>query len=547
MALTFSTQAVISFKNLSGKSNTDISKGINNESEGIFFNINSDSVWVDQISPTPSISLLNGVSVFVDANLSIDNTSNGHSYFATWPTTPPIGIDPITSASYSYGSGALINIYAGNRVREAISPAYGFLYEAKPYTAGSIIISPGDSRNWIYQYNSGIFFQQDNVGLTPSSISVYVYTGKTLSDQQPIVPSNIRVSASGINSYSGIATPSIATYSNNDLYLVDFSNSNTGATATLNINGLGSATIIKFDDSGPIGLTAGDINTGQIYYITWDGTNFQLFSNNPQSSSPLTYTNVSPVPSNVGGILAGTTFSNTTISQMLDLLLYPYQQSNFTSFDFNHGGLVREVGNNLIGGTYSYTWNLSYPANVITNTISIKDNTTGLILISSTSNDGIAMLNIATISTVVPTSHQWEISAFRSNNTVTSTSITLSWLWKIFNGTQSATSLIDSEVASLNGSGSGSLQTSRLGTYSFGAGYYKYFAWPTSFGSPLSFRDSFTNLPVSMAGIDDGYTTLVGSYYAQSISITNTYGKTTNYYVFRSKNILGGSISIVVT
>ncbi len=61
------------------------------------------------------------------------------------------------------------------------------------------------------------------------------------------------------------------------------------------------------------------------------------------------------------------------------------------------------------------------------------------------------------------------------------------------------------------------------------------------------FRDSATNLAVAMAGVAEGYTTPVGVYYAQIVSVTNTYGKTTNYYVFRTRNILGGSINIVVT
>lgn len=548
MALTFSTQAVVAFKNLSGKSNTDVSKGVNNEAEGIFFNVDAHSVWTDVISPTPSISVSGGNSVFVSADLSLDPTSNGHSYFAKWPSTPPSGIDPITSASYSYGSGVLLNAVSGNRVTGAIPPSYGFLYEAKPYSAGPTLISPGDSRNWIYQYNSGVFFQQDNVGPTPTSINVYVYTGHTLGDQQAVASSNIRVSASGIDNYSGIATPSIATYSSTDLYLVDFSNVNTGATATLNINGLGAQEIIKFDENGPIGLTAGgEINVGQIYYVTWDGNNFQLFDMNPQSSSPVTYTNASPVPTTIGGIVAGMTFSDTTMKQMWDLLLYPYQQPNFTSFSFNHGGVTREVGNNLLGGTYSFTWATSYPVNVQPNSVSIKDNTTLVTLISGTANDGVAVLNVATVSTVAPATHQWKISALRTNSTVISTTITIGWYWKRFHGTQSATSLSASQIAALNGSGSGALASSRAGTFVFGAGSYKYFAWPTSFGDPVLFRDSATNLAVAMAGIAEGYTTPTGVYYAQVVSVTNTYGKTTNYYVFRTRNILGGSINIVVT
>ena len=100
------------------------------------------------------------------------------------------------------------------------------------------------------------------------------------------------------------------------------------------------------------------------------------------------------------------------------------------------------------------------------------------------------------------------------------------------------------QVSALSNQG---IVAGRAGTYNFGAGAYKYFAWPTSFGAPTLFRDFNTNLAVAMAGVAEGYTTPVGSYYAQVVTITNGFGKTTNYYVFRTKNILGGAISIVVT
>ena len=268
MSLTSSTQASIAFKNISGKSMTDTGKGVNNEAEGIFFNIDSSNVWVSPMSPTPSVLVTNGVAIFVTADLSLDLTSNGRGYFATWPATVPSGIDPMTSLPYAYGSGLLSDINAGDRVRDAIPPSYGVPYEAKPYSSGPTIIPPGDPRNWIYQYNSGVFFQQDVVGPTPTLIDLYVYIGERLSDQTIAEQAtNIRVTAIGTDNYSGIGTPSIATYSVTDMYLVDFENINTGATAvTLEIDGLGAYEVITFDSDGfPIGLTGGgEINVGQV-------------------------------------------------------------------------------------------------------------------------------------------------------------------------------------------------------------------------------------------------------------------------------------------
>jgi hypothetical protein len=102
MSLTFSNQASIAFKNLYGKSNTDPLKGIGNENENIFLNIDSNNVWADNIDPNPSITQNNGFAVKVSADLVLDNTSNGHSYFAQWPTTPPIGVDIKTGVNFTY-------------------------------------------------------------------------------------------------------------------------------------------------------------------------------------------------------------------------------------------------------------------------------------------------------------------------------------------------------------------------------------------------------------------------------------------------------------
>ena len=182
MAFSNQNQAVVAFKNLLGKSNTDVSKGVNNEAEGIFFNIGSDKVWMSVIGPTPSVAVSNGVAVEVTADLIADLTSNGHAFFAQWPSTPPTGTDPKTSNPYTYGVGTLVGISAGDRVIDGISSVYGNGYEAKPYDNSAALIPPGDPRDWIFQYNSGIFFQQNIVGGTPTTIKIYAYRGELLSN-----------------------------------------------------------------------------------------------------------------------------------------------------------------------------------------------------------------------------------------------------------------------------------------------------------------------------------------------------------------------------
>lgn len=182
--LSLNTQTNIAFKNLLNKSHTDVTKGLGNESEDIKFNIHSDTIFVSVISSTPATAVTAGVAVLVNADLTLDGTSNGHAFFATWPITAPIGTDPVTTSPYAYGAGVLTGISAGQRVKNAISFAYGNGYEAIPYTGSPIPanrIFVNDPRNWVHQYQSGIFYQE-NIGSTPVVLTLYAYTGDILTN-----------------------------------------------------------------------------------------------------------------------------------------------------------------------------------------------------------------------------------------------------------------------------------------------------------------------------------------------------------------------------
>jgi len=162
MALNDATLSLVAFKQLQGKSMTDINKGVGNEAEGIKLNIDASSVFVNEIDSTPATAVFLGVAEFVIADLTLDVTSNSQAYFATYPIGHP---------------------KVGQRIVNAISPSYGSGYEAKPY-AGASPIPINDPIDWIYQYQSGVFYFQDPGSLTgtPTTIELYVYTGDLLSD-----------------------------------------------------------------------------------------------------------------------------------------------------------------------------------------------------------------------------------------------------------------------------------------------------------------------------------------------------------------------------
>lgn len=352
------------------------------------------------------------------------------------------------------------------------------------------------------------------------------------------------VNALGTNSYAATASPTLATYSANHLYLVDFQNANTG-TVSLNIESLGPIELIKFDETGPLSLQAGDLIPGEIYYLVYDGSNFQVNTSDP-AAAPISYTNLAPVPSTMGGISAGTTFSNTTMQQMWTMLLYPYQVANFTGFTIPGAApATYEVGATISPGTYSFIWSESYPANV-TNSIMIRDLTSSKILISGTANDFVAPIGITySIRKTIATTHTWRVSGTRTNGTPIARDVSSFWRWRLFYGATTSTSPTASGIQSFSNQ---ILASSFGGTYNYSNGGYKYVAYPSAFGNISLFKDFNTNLSIAMADASDGYTlTQPNGLNFKLVNITNVHGVTTGYKVFRTKNILGGTISIVVS
>ena len=81
---------------------------------------------------------------------------------------------------------------------------------------------------------------------------------------------------------------------------------------------------------------------------------------------------------------------------------------------------------------------------------------------------------------------------------------------------------------------SSSLVTNSTGTFNFGAGGYKYIAYPTVFGLKSTFKDAGTGFDVDMQS-------------AVTTAVSNSFGVGTNYYVHRSTNVLGGTLTITVS
>lgn len=377
-------------------------------------------------------------------------------------------------------------------------------------------------------------------GLTNSDWTPMNWGGQALSE--------VFVTATGDTIYTGTSTTTLSGYTLGEIYVTSFQSGNTMTGVTIDIDGLGVIPIEKYDVdvSGFTTLDIGDIQPSVNYYLSYDGSVLQFLETSP-SSDPGTYTNPLAVPVTIGGVEAGTIFNNTPYSAVFDDLFYPYLSPVFNSFLIAGQATTVEVGTTIAAGSKTFNWNTTNSSYVQANSVVIKNISGGAFnLATGLANDGTEIISIpSSIQKTAPNTHRWQISAIRANNTVFTRNFDVKWWWRVYYGTSSLTGLTGSDVTGLTNS---NLDTTVINdTRSYVAGNYKYLCIPSTFTEPTLFRDNNTNLSIAMADSADGYTAGTGTYKHQLVSVTNVNGIIQNYKVFRTRNILGGSINIKTT
>jgi len=218
------------------------------------------------------------------------------------------------------------------------------------------------------------------------------------------------------------------------------------------------------------------------------------------------------------------------------LIVGGYEVPAFTAFTMSGStgtpqATTLEVGTTLVGETKIFNWTTSNSSNVSANSIAILDVTGGVTIASGLNNTGTATGTVSAVTKTIATSHVYRIAGSNTRNFVFSRDFTVNWEWKMYWGTGSFASATETDIEGLISS---SLVTDSIGTFNFGGGGYKYIAYPTVFGLKSTFKDVDTGFNVDMQN-------------PTTVSITNTNSVTTNYFVHRSTNILGGTLTIAVS
>lgn len=244
-------------------------------------------------------------------------------------------------------------------------------------------------------------------------------------------------------------------------------------------------------------------------------------TSNDTVTSSGTYTNLTPVPTTLGGILSGTTFDNVEIVKVLDMLLYPYQNPSFTSFSISGlSNLNYEVGYTFVGGDKTFTWTTSNSENVKTDSITLNG-------VSGLSNDGSEVQTLEDIAKTTVSTHTFTISALNTNNQFFSRTLTLSWGLKRFWGVSPNQSVEDSEILTW----SNEIATSRTktATYDCSGGRHFYIAYPTAWGD-------MNNTKINNLSWND--------WVLVKRDFINVCGVSIPFNIYRSFNLLNGTITV---
>lgn len=155
--------------------------------------------------------------------------------------------------------------------------------------------SPSDIVNWdiytvpgfIAQWNSGlnrwdVTNPKDGTSLRvdDEDNAIYKYegdwsTGEWVKEKLGQVRSFDVTTSNGL-SFSATINPSINSYDRDMVFLAKFSSTNSGLTASLNINNIGDKLIKKASSTGLINLIPNEIDTSYVYSLTYDGVYFQM-------------------------------------------------------------------------------------------------------------------------------------------------------------------------------------------------------------------------------------------------------------------------------
>lgn len=257
------------------------------------------------------------------------------------------------------------------------------------------------------------------------------------------------------------------------------------------------------------------INVRNSVYTLWERIEDVRIIASQSASASVYYTNLTPTPTTVGGISVGSTFSNKSMTEMWDMLLYPYiaPLSSLALVPTN-----KELGDS---NQIVLNWTATKKSNNISSII--ISGPTGVIFVAQGAPFSISQNGSMIVSPTQNIGSNFSVSVSDSTSTVVSSSY-FRWYDAVYWGktnTFSQPSMIipnpptDVKPTWADGAGVGTgknLTTTKNATYDgiYGAGQYLVFAWPTDFGEPTFKVNGLINTAFTKIGSGILHTNMYG-------------------------------------
>ena len=242
--------------------------------------------------------------------------------------------------------------------------------------------------------------------------------------------------------------------------------------------------------------------------------------------SNINYDNDTPMPEKVGGYDAGTTFDNVTLVDLLTGLLYPYQYPQFTAFTTT---LKKQFKLGESSGTsMEVTWATSNESNIKPDSIEIKVDGSAK-LNTTTTNSGTETLTITEMKLDAPGTKQATAKLVNTKETEATANITFSWVNTFYYGNSTKETLNADEIKALTPVDANNISNE----ITIDGSGYKFIAIPKAWGLK-EFNDKDSGLGISLQSP------------VTETSIENEFTIAQDYYVFRTNQLINGSLTFVL-
>lgn len=174
MTFDVATLARAAFKRINTRAHTANSKELANEAIASSITLTFESIIGEQISPTGSQAVADGVALHLSGahvlSATLDITSNGKAYILTVPSGNLLIGQP------KPGGGTF---QFGDRAQRIIPQSFGLDFRPVLRSNG-VEVPPFDTRDWYLDEFAGIITSEDDLSLLNGTVECYAYIGQYL-------------------------------------------------------------------------------------------------------------------------------------------------------------------------------------------------------------------------------------------------------------------------------------------------------------------------------------------------------------------------------